>query len=647
MNAVLKFFTSLRLTVWLLGISVLLIYMGSWAQLDEGLWNAQVRWFQNWWIIRHAGDPWWVPPVFPGGHTIGALLVVNLLAAHIKRFTWNFQKFGIQLTHFGIIVMLVGQLITDETKVESYMDFTAEGQTKSYTTHHRDAELVFFHEADANHDEAISFPKAAVLDKGTLTHAKLPFTVHVLDAGVNGDVVSVDDLKTAAGQLKGALAMVDGRFSSAESLAAGAKADAAMPVRLVVWRKALTQLGEKDPDIVVGATNVAKDPVRAKQLMEALKQDFHQQMMDAWNQAGGERGYAVKLFKEGKIDEAERVPPAGNQGYGTTNFLYPLPENNSDEMGAQNFPWAIVELNSTADGKSLGRWLVSSMSGREQPFEVGKDKWRLTLRFERYYLPFSLKLDHAQQDSYIGTRKAKEYSSDVRVINPTTGENRPVHISMNYPLRYGGLTFYQSSMGAGRQGLDAAAFLEAYTGRPKADFADRERQATDRSSGLQVVENPSMLAPYSGCILVGFGMIWQFLLHLTGFLAKRAGLPGPSFGVPHALLPLCALLIFVPDIFLAVVAFSQGTLFILGVLAVTPFIRGALAWQVWKGRYHVFTMVFLLFATLLMLVFAIKYHQEYGRLLWPIVGCQFAAFVGLAYIVFSHEPEAKAASATA
>jgi hypothetical protein len=58
-------------------------------------------------------------------------------------------------------------------------------------------------------------------------------------------------------------------------------------------------------------------------------------------------------------------------------------------------------------------------------------------------------------------------------------------------------------------------------------------------------------------------------------------------------------------------------------------------------------MVFLLFATMLMLVFAIKYHQEYGRLLWPIVGCQFAAFAGLAYIVFSHEPQDRAASATA
>ena len=67
-----KVLTSLRLTVWTLGISVVLVFLGSIAQVQEGLWDAQARWFKSWFIFREAKDPfWWVLPVFPGGHLLG------------------------------------------------------------------------------------------------------------------------------------------------------------------------------------------------------------------------------------------------------------------------------------------------------------------------------------------------------------------------------------------------------------------------------------------------------------------------------------------------------------------------------------------------------------------------------------------------
>ncbi len=45
------------------------------------------------------------------------------------------------------------------------------------------------------------------------------------------------------------------------------------------------------------------------------------------------------------------------------------------------------------------------------------------------------------------------------------------------------------------------------------------------SSTLQVVKNPGWLTPYVGCILVGTGMAYQFLLHLVGFVTKRRTAP--------------------------------------------------------------------------------------------------------------------------
>jgi hypothetical protein len=45
------------------------------------------------------------------------------------------------------------------------------------------------------------------------------------------------------------------------------------------------------------------------------------------------------------------------------------------------------------------------------------------------------------------------------------------------------------------------------------------------TSQLQVVQNPSWITPYLGCLIVSVGMVWQFLEHLVKFvrrMSKRA-----------------------------------------------------------------------------------------------------------------------------
>jgi hypothetical protein len=636
MNQVIKLITSLRLTVWLLAVSVFLVWLGSLAQVHEGLWNAQVRWFQSLVVVRRPGDVWWVAPIFPGGHLLGGLLLINLLAAHAKRFTWSFQKFGIQLTHFGVIVLLVGQLIADKTKVESFMQFD-EGEVRDYTQSHRDVELAFIQEADARRDEVISFPQAAVRDKGELRHERLPFTVRVREYGINGDLISIARVPEIAGRLKGALATLDGRFSSIEGLPAAAESDLPNAARSVVWRKALRSMGENvdtTADIVPAVDRVVKNPARAVDLMAALKSKFREEMLAAFKENGGEMAFVAENEIAGKSDVLANLKPVSDVGAGAQMQVVPRQELTGDsEINSQ---WALVEISD--GGKRLGTWLVS-MGLKPQEFEASGRKWRVTLRLERYYHPFSLQLVRAKQEVYQGTSQAKEFSSRVRIINPATGENRETDITMNNPLRYGGLTFYQHQMNQKGRGPGLAALLEALTGRPKEEFMEREKAVGERFSGLQAVENPSMLAPYTGCLLVGFGMLWQFLFHLTNFLAKAAGLPSPSFGVAHPLLPLCAALIMLPDIFLGWIAWKNGTLFALAVLAVTPFIRGVLAWQVWRGKHLVFAMVLLLIPTLLALPFALKYGDTHGMMLWPVASAQFAAFLGLAFIVFTNQPQ--------
>ncbi len=661
MSSLWKLLSSLRLTLWLLGFSVALVFLGSIAQSPEGLWNAQSRWFKSLIVIRHAGDDWWVPPIFPGGHLLGGLLLINLLSAHAKRFQWNFQKVGIQLTHFGIIVLLVGQFISDEKAVESFLQLD-EGETKNYTEHHRDSELVFLTEKNAENDEAVSFPEQLFRPHGLiektklpveLKNEKLPFTVRVQEFGMNGELLSLSQLPKAAERLKTALAALDGKFSTVEALVPVAEADMANTQRAMVWRRALNKLGGTSADVLAEVKTIAADPKHAADLAAKVKAQFRADMLDAFKQMGeraqrfggmpmgSEMGFVAELEAKGRIADAETQTPAATNGSGKIARIVDQPEIKDDTMG-RNFQWAIIEI--LEGEKSLGTWLASSRLN-PQEFEAGGKKWRVTLRNERYYLPYSIKLIRAKQEVYQGTTQAREFASRVQLINPATNENRGADITMNNPLRYAGLTFYQSKMDQGERGPGTAALLEALTGRPREEFASEEQKEGGRQSGLQVVQNPSMLAPYTGCLLVGFGMLWQFLFHLTGFLAKRGGLPPPGFGVPHPLLPLCAVLIMVPDIFLGWVAWKNGTLFALAVVAVTPFIRGVLAWQVWRGKYLVFAMVLLLVPTVLAIPFALKYQETHGAMLWPVTISQFAAFLGIAYVVFSNRPRTNPALA--
>ena len=126
----------------LLAFAILLVFIGTLAQVDEGLYSAQARYFRQWIIFGLDLFGRKIPIILPGGYLIGTMLLLNLLAAHIYRFQLSVKKIGIQLAHAGVILLLVGQLVTDMLAHESQMRFV-EGETKSYAESPRNYELAF------------------------------------------------------------------------------------------------------------------------------------------------------------------------------------------------------------------------------------------------------------------------------------------------------------------------------------------------------------------------------------------------------------------------------------------------------------------------------------------------------------------------
>lgn len=181
-----KFFTSLRLTVVLLAFAIILIWVGTVAQADEGLYQAQTRYFKQWIVIGASMFGHRVPLILPGGYLLGTTLLVNLLAAHIARFQFTWKKLGIHVAHSGIILLLVGQLATDMFSHEMQIHFS-EGEKRSYAESMSDYELVFTTSADANHNQEISIPGRLLARGGDISVPQLPFSIHLKNYWHNSD----------------------------------------------------------------------------------------------------------------------------------------------------------------------------------------------------------------------------------------------------------------------------------------------------------------------------------------------------------------------------------------------------------------------------------------------------------------------------
>ena len=184
MKKIVEFFTSLKLTAVLLAFAIVLVFIGTIAQADEGLYGAQAHYFKQWLVVGANFFGHKIPLLLPGGYLIGTLLLVNLVASHIYRFEFGMKKLGIQLAHAGVIVLLVGQLSTDLLSRELQMHFN-ESETRNYSDSATDYELIFL-----AGNEVTAIPEKMLKSGDELTTAKtgLPFTIRVKQHWHNSDV---------------------------------------------------------------------------------------------------------------------------------------------------------------------------------------------------------------------------------------------------------------------------------------------------------------------------------------------------------------------------------------------------------------------------------------------------------------------------
>ena len=229
---------SLKVTVTLFALSIFLVLAGTLAQVGNGNWTVVDDYFRSAlvWIpfqIFFKRSFLAVPGVFPypGGWLLGALLLINLLAAHfgltikLIRTRASSQQFraqmlkrsGILILHFGVVVMMVGELITGKYAIEGVITIP-DAKASNYLESQRKVELAIVNPSDAATDDVVVVPGKRLRRAGLIQDAALPFDVEVHQYMVNSALVNAGPSNPATkGDGLGAMAVEKPEVSGADS----------------------------------------------------------------------------------------------------------------------------------------------------------------------------------------------------------------------------------------------------------------------------------------------------------------------------------------------------------------------------------------------------------------------------------------------
>ena len=110
LKKVFNFSASFGLTVILLLFLLLLTFLGTLDQVENGLYYTQQKYFNSLYVVHEFFGV--VPVLLPGTYLLISLFLGNLICGGIIRIRKNWRRPGILIAHIGIIMILGGAFIT-------------------------------------------------------------------------------------------------------------------------------------------------------------------------------------------------------------------------------------------------------------------------------------------------------------------------------------------------------------------------------------------------------------------------------------------------------------------------------------------------------------------------------------------------------
>lgn len=540
---------SLKLTCLLFVLAMIIVFIGSLAQARRDVWLVMADYFRCYVakvdvvdlfppsmfgrygeeLGERLGSFRYLP--FPGGWTIGWIMLANLTTAHLLKFriqaTGSRRLAGFGLIGLGLLMMTVVVLTgNQQTGVESGNTLLSAGQIWYLMlgllglSGAATVATGYLNRTSANSVRWLLMGLGA-----TLLGVFLYYVVGGEEARLNLSAMRIlwQLLKGSACSLllllgsnllfgkRGGIALL--HFGVAMlmiselqvglvareyslSLTEGEKVNYARDIRV----RELAVISRRDD----GKDNVVAVP--ESMLVNASPEDGALQKPGAKSSDGQlistpELPFDLVVRKFYRNSELRALTP-GDQGLNSGLGSFAAPEERDPVTGMDDTmdqSTVLVDVVDRDSGKTLQTVLVAqnvselnSQLGEKVSVD-GKDYY-FYLRFQRDYKPYEVYLKDVSRTTYIGSSTPRDFRSEIEITQD--GRKETFTIWMNNPLRYQGETFYQSN------------YLTLPDGR--------------EASTISVVRNSGWMLPYIACMVVAFGMFAQFGQTLMRFLERAS-----------------------------------------------------------------------------------------------------------------------------
>ncbi len=136
-SKIIRFCSSLKINVICLLLLYVLTFWGTVAQVNEGLYQSQHRFFESFVFLAFGFLP------FPGGQLVMWILFINLICVALTRFLFQWRNIGILVIHFGLLLFFISGYVTLQGAKESFVQLK-EGQATNLSTSYHDWEIAIW-----------------------------------------------------------------------------------------------------------------------------------------------------------------------------------------------------------------------------------------------------------------------------------------------------------------------------------------------------------------------------------------------------------------------------------------------------------------------------------------------------------------------
>lgn len=435
-----------------------------------GVACAWATFHEAWYGTASAQRLFYQAPWFTG---LLLALAVNITASMLLRFPWSRHNAGFLLAHVGILVLLLGSLISLHRGIDGSMGVYERETTDRVSL--RDRSL------------HVSLPGAA---HASFEAPRAGAGLQRLPIGDGGDTLVIEEVAAHAVL----------REDLAETGQGGWPTLHLQLVHPTLRQEAWLSLESPDAsrmDFGPVAFTLARAETteQAKQLLKPLQAGRNEMRFVAG--PGDALAWAIAsasgTFSEGGVVLDQPIPtPWMGISISVDRFLpratrrrvvEPAPPPVEEE---QQSP--AIRAHVEGPGRRSDSFWLAWNDLLQVPYGAGQAT--LAFRSSELAVPFRVTLLEFRSEKYPGSNRPASYESRVRVEDPERGVSEHL-IAMNRPLHYRGYVFFQSS------------FVE---GEPMLSIF-----SVARAPGLPLV--------YLGTLLISLGSAWMF--YLKPWLAKR------------------------------------------------------------------------------------------------------------------------------